>query len=81
MDNNNKDITLKVSNHIDLKRTRPADIGNNKENIRLADINEQRPATSNWAPQNKLLSKSSLTFREITFIKSKFQAGTPVSNT
>ena len=46
-DTNKQGITPKVSNHGNLKRTKPAKIGNNKEGIRLADIHEQRPATPN----------------------------------
>ena len=46
-DNNKEDITPEVSNHGDSERTRPANIGNDEENIRPADIDEQRPATLN----------------------------------
>ena len=80
-DNNKKGINPEVSNHGDLKGTRPANIGNDKEDIRRADIDKQRPATPNWTPQNGLLSELSSTFREVTFSKSEFLASTPVSDT
>lgn len=79
-DNNEKNIRLVASDN-DKERIRLADIDNDKENIRPADIDEQRPAISNWTIQNGLLSKSSSTFREVMFDKSKFLASTPVSNT
>ena len=50
LNNNKKGITPEVSNHGDLEGTRPANIGNDKEDIRLADIDKQRPATPNWTP-------------------------------
>ena len=56
-------------------------MNNDKEDIRPANIDEQRPATPNWMPQNTLLSKLSSTFKEVTFSKSKFPAGTPVLDT
>ena len=39
LDNNKKGITLEVLNYVDLERTRPADIGNNIEDIRPIDRN------------------------------------------
>lgn len=39
-DNNKKGITPKVSNYDDLERTKPADIGNDEEDIRPTDIDE-----------------------------------------
>lgn len=46
---------------------------NNKENIGLANINEQKLITlSSFISQNELLNKLSLIFKKITFSKSKF---------
>lgn len=56
-------------------------MNDNNEDIRPADIDKQRPATSNWMLQNRLLSELSSTFREVTFGESKFPAGTSVSDT
>ena len=39
-DNNKESITPEVSNHSDSEETRPANIGNNKEDIRLVDIDK-----------------------------------------
>lgn len=50
-------------------------LDNNKKNLRLININEQKLATlSNSMSQNRLLSKLSSTFREVTFNKSEFLA-------
>lgn len=57
------------------------DIDNDKENIRLAYIDKQRPAIPNQTLQNRLLSKSSSTFKEVIFSKSQFSAGTLILNT
>ena len=73
-----EDISLKASNH-GKKRIRSA--CNNNDNIRLANIDQQRPTTRNWTSQNRLLNESSQNFREITFSKSKFPLGIPVLNT
>ena len=57
-------------------------LDNNKKNIRQSNRNKQRLVTpSDFTPQNRLLNKSSSTFREVTFTKSKFLAGTLVSDT
>ena len=47
-DNSKEDMTSKISNHGHSKVTRPANIGNNKEDIRLANLDKQRPTTSKW---------------------------------
>ena len=73
-----KGNTPKVSNHGDLEKIRPANRSNNEEDIRSADIEKQRPVTPYETPQNGLLSELSSTFREVTFSKSKFPAGTSV---
>ena len=49
-DNNKEGITPEISNHSNSEKTRPANIGNDKEDIRPVDIDKQRPATSNWMP-------------------------------
>ena len=56
-------------------------MNNDEKDIRPADMDKQRPATPNWTPRNGLLSKSSSTFREMTFSESKFLAGIPVLDT
>ena len=63
-----KDISLKASN-------------NGKKKISgLKDRNKSRLTTSNSRFQNRLLSKLSSNFREMTFNESKFPASTPVSD-
>lgn len=42
---NKKSITTKVLNNNNLKKTRPANIDNNKKDIRSVDINKQKLAT------------------------------------
>ena len=80
-DNDKEGITPEVFNYGDLKGTRPANIGNNKEDIRPANIDKQRSATFNWTPWNGLLSELSSTFREVTFSESEFPVGRPISDT
>ena len=46
-DNNKKGITSELSNFGDLEKTRLADIGNDKEDIKPVDIDKQKPTTSN----------------------------------
>ncbi len=76
-----EDISPETSNN-DEEEIRLADtMGNDDENSRPADIDEQRPTTPNWTPRNGRLSESSRNFREVTFSKSKFPVGTPVSDT
>ena len=81
LDNNKEGITPKVFNYGDLEGTKPANIGNNKKDIRSAGINKQKLATLNWTPPNGLLSKLLSTFKKVTFSESKFLAGTPVFDT
>lgn len=76
-DNNKKNFKQVISNNIK-KKIRPADIKNNNKDIKLANVNKQRPADSNLMPWNRLLSKSSLMFGEIIFRKSEFWSGTLV---
>ncbi len=76
-----EDISPGVSNN-DEEEIKPADtIDNDDENSRPADIDEQRPITPNWIPQNGLLSESSRNFREVMLCESEFPVGTPVSDT
>ena len=78
--NNKEDISLRASN-ISKERIRPVDMNNDEKDIRPADIDKKMLATPNWTSQNSLLSKLSSTFREITFNKSEFSAGTLVLDT
>ena len=75
--NNKKDISPRVSNN-GKKAINPTDIKNDKEDIKTADINNKMSATSNWMPQNRLLSESSVSFKEVMFNECKFLSGTPV---
>ena len=52
--NNKESIIPEISNQGDSKKTRTANINNDKEDIKLADINKQWPATLNWMPWNRL---------------------------
>lgn len=79
-DNNKEDIRPGTSNNSE-EKIKPVDINNNKKDIRLADIKEQLSATLNWIHWNILLTKSFLTFREITFSESEFLDGTLVLDT
>lgn len=45
LDNNKENITLKKSNNSNLKRIKPADIDNDKKDIRSVDIDKQRLVT------------------------------------
>lgn len=68
-------------------------MSNDKEDIKLANIDQHLLATLNWTSQNKLLAtlnwisqnkllaESCSTFREVTFSESEFLANTPVSKT
>lgn len=40
LDNYKINITFKILNNNDFKKTKPIDIGNNKKNIKLANINK-----------------------------------------
>ena len=73
-----KNISLKALNH-GKEIIKPA--GNNNEDIKLANIHQLKPITPNWTCQNRLLSKLSRNFREITLSKSKFPVNTPVLDT
>ena len=50
LDKNKEDITPEVSNHGDFKKIRLVNIGNDEKNIRLEDIDKQKPATPNMTP-------------------------------
>ena len=73
-DKNEENISPRASNN-GKEGIRPVDIDNNEEDIKQADIDKQRPATPNWTSRDRLLSQSSLTFREMTFSESKFLTG------
>lgn len=79
-DNNKENISLGALNN-SKKKIRPVDIVNNKKDIKLADIDKQRLAISNWMPWNRLLSKLSSFFKKVIFDKSKFLTGTLVLDT
>ena len=79
-DNNEDNISLRVWINRK-KRIRPTDMHSDKENIRPTCINKQRQATSHWILWNKLLSELSSTFKRVTFSKSEFLTGTPISDT
>ncbi len=76
-----EDISPGASNN-NKEEIRPADItDNDDENSRPANIDKKRPTTPNWTSRNGLLSELSQNFREVTFSKSEFPIGTPVSDT
>lgn len=55
---------------------------NNKENLESADINEKKPVILlGFMLQNRLLNKLGLTFKQVTFSKSKFLASIPILKT
>ena len=78
---NKENITSEVSNYGNSKKTRPTNIGNNKKDIKPADIDKQKLATLNLIPWIKLLSELSSTFKEVTFSESEFLAGILVFDT
>lgn len=80
LNKNKENIYLEASNNNE-EKIRPANIDIDKKDIRLADINKQKPTTPNLILQNKLLSELSLNFKEITFDESEFLAGIPVLDT
>lgn len=80
LDKRKKDINWAVSNN-GKEEIRSTDIDNNEKDIKLADIEKQRLASSNWIPENRMLSKLSSTFKEVTFNKSEFSTGILVLDT
>ena len=56
-------------------------INKNDDKIRPANIDQQRPITPNWIPQNGLLKELFRNFKEVSFSEFKFPISIPVSNT
>lgn len=53
-------------------------MGNDNEDIKLTDINKQKPITLNWISQNRLFSELSRNFKEVIFSKSECSFGISV---
>ncbi len=76
-----KDISLGVSNNNKEKIRTANIISNDNKNSKPVDIDEETPIIPNWTTQNKLLSKLSQNFKEVTFSESKFLFSIPVLDT